>query len=45
MSKVEMYCMNCNKPVMVEKGSSEHTGVFNVFCPGGDCEDEYAWKQ
>lgn len=37
-----MPCLNCGKPVEVAKEGYEAQGVFNVFCPGGECEDTYA---
>ncbi len=40
---IEMPCLECGKMKIATKLEAE--GVFNVFCPGGDCEDKYAWKQ
>lgn len=39
-----MKCLNCGKDVVVEICSYEHTGVFNVFCKGGECEDIFSAK-
>jgi hypothetical protein len=42
MSKIQMNCLQCGNPVLVEEDSYEAKGVFNVFC-NGEHEDEYAW--
>lgn len=42
---VYLYCINCHSPVGVRADGPEMYGIFNVFCPGGNCEDEYAWKE
>jgi hypothetical protein len=42
---IEMPCLFCGKPVEVKETSYEARGIFNVFCPGGNCEDLYAISQ
>lgn len=39
-----MPCLGCGKDVEVKRGGYEESGVFNVFCQGGECEDRYAAK-
>ena len=38
-------CLYCHKPHVFALTSNEARGVFNVFCPGGQCEDRYAAGQ
>lgn len=42
---IELPCLECGAKYTFKLDSNEATGVFNVFCPGGDCEDRYAAKQ
>lgn len=38
----EMACLGCERLWLVAAESHEGRGEFNVFCPGGECEDRYA---
>lgn len=40
--KVTLACLGCGIKREYELDSNEANGVFNPFCPGGDCEDRYA---
>lgn len=42
ISVVSLPCVNCGAVHTFKEDSPEANDVFNVFCPGGDCEDEYA---
>ena len=42
---IKLPCLECGKLKEVTLDSNEANGVFNVFCPNGDCEDKYAFKQ
>jgi hypothetical protein len=42
---IALPCLECGKPWRVPIDSNEANGVFNMFCPTGDCEDKYVWKQ
>ena len=42
---VVLHCLYCNKPHRFAWDSSEASGVFNVFCPNGECEDRCAATQ
>ena len=42
---VEMACLYCGTKHRFALASHEATGVFNVFCPTGSCEDQYAATQ
>ena len=39
---VTLHCLYCKKPHDFAPDSNEAQRVFNVFCPGGECEDRYA---
>lgn len=39
---VELPCLFCKKPLWWPSDSNEAWGVFNPFCPTGECEDRYA---
>jgi len=39
---IDLPCLFCGKVHRVPMDSNEATGVFNVFCPNGECEDRYA---
>lgn len=43
-TNIDMPCIECGKPVKVEKDGYEAQGIFNVFCHDGECEDKYATK-
>lgn len=38
----KLLCLYCERPHYFPLDSNEATGVFNVFCPNGECEDRYA---
>ncbi len=42
---VKLPCLECGKEYLFSEDSNQANGVFNVFCPGGECEDKYAFKQ
>ena len=39
-----LICLNCEAEHWVTEQSYEARGVFNMFCPNSDCEDQYAAK-
>ena len=39
---IEMKCLGCGKMLKLQTDSNEAAGIFNVFCPGGECEDRYS---
>ena len=39
---ITLPCLCCGKEWEYLVDSSEARGIFNVFCPGGECEDKYA---
>ena len=39
---IKMACLGCGKILRIKNDSYEARGIFNVFCPGGECEDRYA---
>lgn len=41
---VRMFCLHCGQGYSFTPDTEEARGVFNVFCPGGECEDLYAAK-
>ena len=41
---IQLPCLECGKVYTFNLNSHEANGVFNVFCPDRDCEDQYAWK-
>lgn len=43
--KIKLPCLECGKEYEFAIDSNEAKGIFNVFCPGGECEDRYAFKQ
>ena len=45
LKKITLPCLECGKEYEFDESSNEAQGVFNVFCPGGECEDKYAFKQ
>lgn len=44
-STVILPCLCCGAKHTFPLTSPEANGVFNVFCPGGECEDRYAARQ
>jgi hypothetical protein len=42
---LQIQCLECGRLVTVEANGVEMRYGLNVFCPGGECEDKYAWKQ
>lgn len=40
-----MPCLCCGRNWLVRNESNEAQGIFNVFCPDGECEDRYAARQ
>lgn len=39
---VNLACLYCGRVWPFPLTSNEARGIFNVFCPGGECEDRYA---
>ena len=39
---VALACLYCGTPRDYALDSNEANGVFNPFCPNGECEDRYA---
>lgn len=40
--RVMLPCKCCGRLHEFRLDSNEANGVFNVFCPNGECEDRYA---
>ena len=43
-AEVDLACLYCGRKHRFPADSNEALGVFNVFCPNGECEDRYAAK-
>ena len=43
--KIKMPCLKCGQEWEFDEDSNEAKGIFNVFCPDKDCEDEYAFNE
>lgn len=42
---IQIACLECGNMVPIKANGVEIQYGLNVFCPTGECEDRYAFKQ